>query len=49
MIQLAFLAPDIVRAILGGKHPPLLTADKLMHSLPLPLDWREQRKLLGFE
>ena len=48
VMYLAFLAPDIVRKILDGKHPPSLTSDKLMHSLPLPVDWHEQRTVLGF-
>jgi DNA invertase Pin-like site-specific DNA recombinase len=48
VIQMRFLAPDIVRAILSGKQPPMLTADKLMRSVPPPVDWQEQRRLLGF-
>ena len=48
VMYLAFLAPDIVNKILDGKHPPSLTSDKLMHSLPLPTDWSEQRTMLGF-
>ncbi|WP_020182138.1 recombinase family protein [Methylotenera sp. 1P/1] len=49
VMLLAFLAPSIVRDILEGKHPPLLTSDKLMRSLPLPIDWNEQRQVLGFQ
>jgi site-specific DNA recombinase len=45
---LAFLSPDIVKDILDGRHPPSLTSDKLMRSLPLPTVWAEQRKVLGF-
>lgn len=48
VMYLAFLAPDIVRKILDGKYPPSLTSDKLMHSLPLPVDWVEQRVMPGF-
>lgn len=44
----AFLAPDIVRSILNGTQPPSLTLDRLKYQLPLPIDWNEQRKLLGF-
>ena len=44
----AFLAPDIVEAILAGKQPPGLTLKKLKTCLSLPIDWNEQRKLLGF-
>ena len=45
---LAFLSPSIVKNILEGTHPPSLTSDKLMRSLPLPTDWVEQRQALGF-
>ena len=44
------LAPDIVTAIINGKHPPELSAKRLMRlALKLPTDWVEQRKLLGFQ
>lgn len=49
IIQLAFLAPDIVRMILGGKQPEPLTVDKLVRSVPLPVSWKAQRTLLGFD
>ena len=45
---LAFLSPDIVKGILEGRHPPSLTSDSLMKSLPLPTDWSEQKQVLGF-
>jgi hypothetical protein len=48
LVRLAFLAPDIVAAILAGKQPPGLTANKLMADTRLPLDWRDQRAALGF-
>jgi site-specific DNA recombinase len=49
LLRLPFLAPDIVTAIVNGKNPPQLTAKKLMRlALDLPVDWIEQRKLLGF-
>jgi site-specific DNA recombinase len=48
LFRLTLLAPDIVRAILGGKHPPELTARKLLDGTRLPLDWSEQRRSLGF-
>ena len=47
IIRLAFLSPDIVKAIMKGKAPEMLTADKLIRHMPLPIDWQEQRKLLG--
>ena len=44
------LAPDIVTAIVNGKNPPQLTAKRLMRLTPqIPVDWAEQRKLLGFQ
>jgi len=46
LLRLAFLAPDIVAAISSGKHPPQLTANRLMDDTRLPLDWRAQRELL---
>ena len=40
-LPLAFLAPDIVEAILAGKHPPDLTAERLKRLPVLPHDWNE--------
>jgi hypothetical protein len=48
LFRLTLLAPDIVSAILGGKHPPDLTARKLLDDTRLPLDWNEQRRSLEF-
>ena len=49
LLRLPSLAPDIVTAIINGKHPPELSAKRLMRlALKLPTDWAEQRKLLGF-
>ena len=48
IINRAFLAPDIVRMIMNGTQPATLTSDLLKRVLPLPLDWEEQRQLLGF-
>lgn len=46
--RLAFLAPDIVSAIVEGRHPPALTARRLMQLPRIPLEWQSQRKALGF-
>ena len=46
LLRLAFLAPNIVTAILNGRHPPQLTANRLMDDTRLPLDWTAQRELL---
>ncbi len=48
LFRLTLLAPDIVGAILDGKQPPELNARRLIDSARLPLDWREQRQVLGF-
>ena len=48
LFRLTVLAPDIVSAILSGRHPPELTARRLMDDTRLPLDWNEQRRYLGF-
>ncbi len=45
MIDLAFLAPDIVRDVLDGNQPIGFTSNWcLRHALPS--DWNEQRQLL---
>ena len=45
-IPLAFLAPDIVEAIVAGRQPIELTAARLKRVRDLPVSWAEQRKLL---
>jgi hypothetical protein len=47
LIQLNYLAPDIVLAILDGAQPRDLTRRTLMYA-NLPLDWEMQRRLFGF-
>jgi site-specific DNA recombinase len=49
LFRLTLLAPDIVSGILSGRHPPELTARRLMDDTRLPLDWNEQRHRLGFK
>ncbi|AMK17337.1 MULTISPECIES: hypothetical protein [Sphingobium] len=46
--RLAFLAPDIISAILDGRQPASLTPRRLMKHAAIPLDWKGQRKALGF-
>jgi DNA invertase Pin-like site-specific DNA recombinase len=48
MLHRAFLAPDIVRAILNGTQPVHFDLKYLKQFRALPIDWTEQRKLLGF-
>ncbi len=45
ILRCAFLAPDLVEAILQGRQPPELTLDRLCNNLPL--DWGAQREALG--
>jgi len=47
LTRLAFLAPDIQRAILEGRQPPALKLADLLAS-ELPLSWDQQRRQLGF-
>jgi len=48
LVRLSYLAPDIAQAILDGRQPRDLTADKLLAHSRLPLAWHEQRSVLGF-
>jgi hypothetical protein len=48
ILPLAFLAPDIVRSIVEGRHPPELTARRLKRLKPLPALWHDQRQALNF-
>jgi hypothetical protein len=47
LIRANYLAPDIQAAIIDGTQPPNLTAWHILNG-PLPLDWEQQRQLLGF-
>jgi site-specific DNA recombinase len=46
LVDLAFLSPELVEAILHGRQSLELTATRLTE-LDLPLDWTEQRSLLA--
>jgi site-specific DNA recombinase len=49
LIRLSYLAPEIVGALLAGRHPIELTPTRLLRlSKNLPLDWTVQRRFLGF-
>ena len=48
LIDLSFLAPDILAAIANGTAPADLTAEKLQSVDSLPIDWSSQRVVLGF-
>jgi len=47
VLRLAFLAPDIVEAILNGRQPMGLSLRR-MNDTKLSTNWREQREALGF-
>ena len=49
MARLAFLSPEITTAILYGRQPVHLTAERLSRLADLPLDWSEQRTVLGLD
>ena len=46
-IRLAFLAPEIVEAIADGRQPLELSTELLTKRIRLPLDWRDQKRLLN--
>ena len=46
--RLAFLAPEIQRAIVEGTQPPGLNLERLI-KCQLPISWTDQRALFGFE
>jgi site-specific DNA recombinase len=48
LVRLSYLAPDITQAILDGRQPRDLTAEKLLKHSRLPLAWHDQRTALGF-
>ena len=47
VLRLNYLAPDIQAAIVDGTQPAGLTRGKILHG-PMPLDWEQQRQLMGF-
>ena len=46
-IRLAFLAPEIIEAIADGRQPPEISTELLTTRIRLPLDWRDQKRLLN--
>lgn len=50
LVRLAFLAPDLLTAIMAGRQPEGLNAAQLLQECRrgLPLDWQQQRVALGF-
>jgi hypothetical protein len=48
ILRLPWLAPDITTAIVNGRQPSQLNAKRLTRLCAhLPIDWTEQRELLG--
>lgn len=47
VLNLAFLAPDIVECIIAGQQPAVLTIEKITKRMDLPIDWSQQRQMLG--
>ena len=45
LVRLAFLAPELQRAILAGRQPPGLTLESLIHA-PMPTLWSEQAAMI---
>ena len=49
LLRISFLAPDIVTAVLDGRHPVTLTAKNFITKThTLPREWSMQRRHLGF-
>jgi site-specific DNA recombinase len=48
VMNLAFLAPDITESIIAGQQPADLCVERLTKRIDLPLEWAQQRQLLGF-
>ena len=48
LIQIGFLAPELIQSICEGRQPITLTANKLLTTGALPLSWEDQRRELGF-
>ena len=45
LLDLTLLAPDIIEALLKGSEPDGLSLEKLFRA---PMEWTEQRRVLGF-
>ena len=48
LLPLAFLAPEIIEAIVAGRQPAELTAHRLIRNIDLPTEWGAQKRSLGF-
>lgn len=48
LLRIAYLAPDIVAAIVDGRQPVQLNRQRLARATNLPIAWQAQREMLGF-
>ncbi|WP_219894239.1 recombinase family protein [Aquisediminimonas profunda] len=48
LARIAWLAPEVIEAIIEGRQPSALSKQKLMTLVDLPMEWSAQRRLLGF-
>jgi hypothetical protein len=48
LARISYLAPDIISAIVDGTQPVDLTGRKILRIGNVPLCWKAQRQLLGF-
>ena len=46
LLRFAYLAPDIVEAIVEGRQPRSMTVKRLLHGVPCV--WADQRAAFGF-
>jgi hypothetical protein len=47
VLRLSFLAPEVAKAILHGRHPIELTAKRLVSETQIPIAWGDQRTILS--
>ena len=47
LARLAYLAPEIIIAIMKGRQPKSMTSRSLLRVSNIPLDWNEERKMFG--
>ena len=48
VLNLVFLAPEIIEAIIAASQPADLSINKLIKTIDLPMCWQEQKPTLGF-
>jgi hypothetical protein len=49
LLRLAYLSPEITRAIVHGRQPVDFSAAELLRATRLPLAWQAQNAALGFD